>query len=319
MPNTQKGRPRAASDARTRRQPAPPPPNFFKRHPWVAKLSPIALVVVVLVTLIAVKVTNSPAAGLSSTTSTSGQQAGSGDDGTTALPAGVLSEVTSVSASTLASVGQPSGLALPSKVAGSPSLLTGSDGKPEILYIGAEYCPFCAAERWAMVEALSRFGSFTGLAATHSSDTDEYPGTQTFSFYGSTYSSPYLDFVPVEEETNQPSGDGYTVLQAPTASEQATLTKYDTSPYTDDPGSIPFIDVGDHYLQIGASYNPQILQGLSMQQIAAQLDHPSSAVAQAIDGTANEITAAICTVTGNQPASVCDTPTINAIVHNLEQ
>ena len=37
------------------------------------------------------------------------------------------------------------------------------NNKPEILYIGAEYCPFCAAERWSMIIALSRFGTFSNL------------------------------------------------------------------------------------------------------------------------------------------------------------
>src|SRR6266568_183753 len=50
-------------------------------------------------------------------------------------------------------------------------LLTAS-GKPEIVYVGAEYCPFCAAERWALSVALSRFGSFSGLRLIHSSSTD---------------------------------------------------------------------------------------------------------------------------------------------------
>ena len=53
------------------------------------------------------------------------------------------------------------------------------DGKPEVLFIGAEYCPFCAAQRWAMVNALSRFGTFTGLTTTHSSSTDTDPNTPT--------------------------------------------------------------------------------------------------------------------------------------------
>src|SRR5438876_6623085 len=36
-------------------------------------------------------------------------------------------------------------------------------GKPVVLYVGAQYCPFCAAERWALVLALSRFGHWAGL------------------------------------------------------------------------------------------------------------------------------------------------------------
>ena len=40
-------------------------------------------------------------------------------------------------------------------------------------------------------------------------------------------------------------------------------------------------------------------------------------MAQAIDGTANDITAAIATVTGNQPASVGSSATIAAIAQKL--
>jgi len=42
-----------------------------------------------------------------------------------------------------------------------------------------------------MIIALSRFGTFSGLSTTHSSTTDEYPGTPTFTFYGSSYRSKY--------------------------------------------------------------------------------------------------------------------------------
>ena len=48
-----------------------------------------------------------------------------------------------------------------------------------------------------------------------------------------------------------------------------------------------------------------MLAGLSWSQVATDLKNPSSMVAQAIDGTANYITAAICKMTGNQRASAC--------------
>jgi len=60
-----------------------------------------------------------------------------------------------------------------------------------------------------------------------------------------------------------------------------------------------------------------VLQGLSRSQIAAQLQDPSSAVAQAVDGTANDITAAIAAVTGNQPSSVGNSAAIAAIARTL--
>jgi hypothetical protein len=59
-----------------------------------------------------------------------------------------------------------------------------------VLYAGAEYCPFCAAERWALATALSRFGTFTNLGTTASAGGQEYaPNTATLSFHGATYTS----------------------------------------------------------------------------------------------------------------------------------
>jgi hypothetical protein len=291
-------------------RPAPKTPTTYRsRHAWLATLLPVTLVIVVITTLVVIKVTGgsgSPTAASAHTAATT--------NGTTALPAGVFSDVTSVSPSTWETVGRPAGLPLPVSVGGHPSLLTGTGGKPEVMYVGAEYCPYCAAQRWALVEALSHFGTFTNLSATHSSSTDVYPDTPTFSFYGSTYSSPYLDFVPVEQTTNQPNGQGgYVALQTLTAGQQRELASYDASPYTSAPGNIPFLSVGNHTLFIGASYNPQILQGLSMTAIARQLNDPTSQVALAIDGTANEITASICAVTGGQPAAVCNTAAVQSI------
>ena len=56
------------------------------------------------------------------------------------------------------------------------------NNKPEILYIGAEYCPFCAAQRWSMIIALSRFGTFSNLHFMTSSASDYSPSTPTFTF-----------------------------------------------------------------------------------------------------------------------------------------
>jgi Domain of unknown function (DUF929) len=220
----------------------------------------------------------------------------------------LVSQVTSVPASTLEAVGAGSG------VTGKPTTISGSaltaNGKPEILYEGAEYCPYCAAERWAMIVALSRFGTFSGLSTIHSASkngqgqSEVYPNTPTWTFYKSSYSSQYVTFTPVETQTNVPdsSTGGYTSLQTPTSAQNSIVTKYDGSQ-----GSIPFIDFGNKYMISGASYSPQILAGLSWSKIAADLSDKNSTVAKAIDGTANYITAAICKLTGNQPANVCTT------------
>jgi hypothetical protein len=232
---------------------------------------------------------------------------------TGAALASVVTDTTSVPASTLDAVGAGSGVTgTPRSIPGSP--LT-SGGKPEVLYIGAEYCPYCAAERWAMVVALSRFGTFSNLSTVHSGNIsgEVFPNTPTWTFYKSSYTSKYLTFTPVEEETNIPQGQSYSPLQTPTSAQQALVTKYDAPPYVQGTGgAIPFIDFGNKYMVSGASYSPQLLQGKSWTQIASALKDPSSPIAKAVDGTANYLTAAICKLTGNQPAAAC-TPVVKGL------
>jgi hypothetical protein len=309
---TQSKNARSAGGAGPRRNPRrgrPVPATFRARHPVLTALVPVALVVAAIATMVVIKAAGGAAgAGGSSHL----QAAGTGttnDASTTSLSPAVLAAL-SVPASALNSVGSPSDVVLPEKVGGTTTAL-GSDGKPLITYVGAEYCPYCAAERWALAVALSRFGTLSGLSGTHSSDSDVYPDTQTLSFYGSSYASPYLDFQSVEEATNQPEGGTYQTLQTPSAAQSRLLSTYDGQ------GSIPFVDIANRYVISGASYSPQVLAGLSRPQIVAELSDPSSAVAQAIDGTANDITAALCAVTGDQPASVCNSAGVVAATKAL--
>jgi hypothetical protein len=229
--------------------------------------------------------------------------------------ASLITTTTTVPATTLDQVGAGQVTAPPTTISGAP--LT-SGGKPEMLYMGAEYCPYCAAERWAMVVALSRFGSFSGLAAIRSAAKDgagqaePFPDTPTWTFAKAHLTSNYLTFIPVEMYTNvpDPATGGYTLLQTPTAEQQALLNKYDNG------GSIPFIDYGNKYMSVGASYDPSVLKGLTWSQIATDLHNPASPVAKAVLGTANYMTAAICALTGNQPASAC-TPVVKSLQGKL--
>jgi hypothetical protein len=76
------------------------------------------------------------------------------------------------------------------------------------------------------------------------------------------------------------------------------------------------VDFGNKYISIGASYDPSVLSGLSWTQIAADLSKPHTKVAEAVDGTANYITAALCKLTRNQPATAC-TATIRSLEPSL--
>ncbi len=321
--NTRNAKSNNAKSARTR-QPTgsttgrtPPARERLRtRHPVLTALVPVVLVVAAIATMVVIKAagTSNPPASASSHVGSSGAgrsgaATATADPGTTKLSPQVLAALT-VPTATLDTVGSPSSVVLPTKT-GESTTAKDAAGKPLITYIGAEYCPFCAAERWSLAVALSRFGTFENLSGTHSSVSDEFPGTQTLSFYGSSYTSPYVDFQAVEEATNQPDGSSYQSLQAPTAAQTALMAKYDTQ------GSIPFLDIANRYVITGSSFSPQILQGLSRSQIAADLSNPDSAVAQAIDGAANDITAAIASVTGNQPSSVGSSATIAAIAQKL--
>ncbi len=69
-----------------------------------------------------------------------------------------MTKLQSVPVSTLAAAPTSGVITTPQSVNGS-SLVT--DGKPEMLFIGAEYCPHSAAERWPLYIALSKFGTFS--------------------------------------------------------------------------------------------------------------------------------------------------------------
>ena len=235
---------------------------------------------------------------------------------TTLAPADVVAAATSVPASAFSQIGYDPTTPSPAPIKESASLT--SAGLPEVLYMGADYCPFCAAQRWALVSALSRFGTFSNLGATSSASNDVYPNTQTFSFYGATYTSKYISFVGVELQTNIPSNGSYTPLDKPTAQQNKLIATWDVPPYTPNSGGIPFVDFANKFVLGGAGYNPSIINGLSLQTIAGSLSNTSSTPAKAILGTANMITATVCKIDNNQPAGVCSLSYIQQIEKTLK-
>ena len=42
------------------------------------------------------------------------------------------------------------------------------ENKTIVFFMGAGFCPFCAAERWAIIAALQNFGKWEGLIETTS-------------------------------------------------------------------------------------------------------------------------------------------------------
>lgn len=250
----------------------------------------VLVVIAIVVTFVVIKTASNSSA----------QQTGS----TASQPASVMKDITSVPDATLTAIGAGSSYQHAIQaIKGSPPLLT-QDGKPHIVYVGGEYCPYCAAERWAMVNALSRFGTFRGLGFIHSSAKDVDPSTPTLTFHKSSYTSKYVVFSPTEARNATNTAN----LEPLTALDKQLMGKYDVPPYVPSAsydGSFPFVDFANRYVIDGASYDPAVLKGMTWAEVAAALKDPSSPVAKAADGAANLITAAICKVTGGKPGSVC--------------
>jgi hypothetical protein len=170
------------------------------------------------------------------------------------------------------------------------------------------------------VVALSRFGTWTGLGQTTSASDDVYPDTATLSFHGATYTSDLLSFTGVETSGRTKVNGQYAPLDELSAADQKTFETYDQPQYTGGgAGGIPFLDLGGSYLSAGASLDPQLLAGKSHREIAAALSDPASPIGQAVDGSANVITAAICRQTGQQPSDVCSAPGVTAAAKALTQ
>lgn len=221
-------------------------------------------------------------------------------------PVSVVRAVTTLPASVFDAVGAPGTTGPgPQLLTGQPPLEAG--GLPEVVYVGAEFSPYSAAVRWALVAALARFGTFSDLGATSSAASEVFPGTPTFTFDGASYRSAAVSFDAVEAYDDAPSTvwpPGFPVLHAPGGAVASLLRRYAAVGGTP---MLPFVDVGNRVLFLGAGigFSPALLHGKDMGQVAAAMADPTDPLGRAVVGAANEITAAICAATGGRPAAPC--------------
>jgi thiol-disulfide isomerase/thioredoxin len=152
-----------------------------------------------------------------------------------------------------------------------------ANGKPVVVYIGGDFCPYCAAERWALVIGLSRFGNFTNLHyMTSANDEGDFA---TFTFSGSTYTSKYVSFQPFEQENR---------AQSPKDSVPANYTaEFDNS--------YPFVNFGNSFLLHTLVTDPQLLSGKNWTQIFTDISTGDTA-GTTIQEAANAVTALVCKI-----------------------
>ncbi|MGH7641545.1 MAG: DUF929 family protein [Candidatus Dormibacteria bacterium] len=235
-------------------------------------------------------------------------------------PASLITSLTTIPVHTLEAVkaGSISNTPLNIPASYKPAALT-SDGLPEIGYVGAEFCPYCALQRWSLIVGLSRFGTWSGLHIIRSSVYDSPSNVPTFTFaYGAKFRSTYVAFVPREYQSNvslNNDGAPYAALQS---LPETLATAYSG---IDSGGDYPFLDYAGTFVQIGSearSTNVSALQGLTWDQVATQLRNTKSVAAQEILGGANYVTAATCVVTGEKPGSVCNSSMIKSLQTTLK-
>jgi hypothetical protein len=237
-------------------------------------------------------------------------------------PSSLVSTMTSVPASVYDTVGVSSPVvpvqALQPAGSGTAPLWLASAGggtpKPVVFFYGAEFAPYAAAERWPLVLALSRFGTFNQLGLMQSSASTAFAGLSTFTFWNASYTSRYLQLESVERYSSlNPTGGRYLSLQQPDARQAAAIASYGQTPDT-----FALMDVANRYVLNGASFAPGVLVGLSQSQIAGDLSTPASPLTQAVVTAANEITASICAVDSDKPSSVCDSHAVSAADQELK-
>jgi len=157
-------------------------------------------------------------------------------------------------------------------------------GKLFVFFLGAEYCPYCAAERWAIVRSLQKFGQWEGLRQTISAARDEqYLNLPTYDFTKATYTSSHIEFVPREIKDRE-----FKPLQKPLKTEEKLLRKFNPKK------EIPFLLIGGRFMQIGSGFPPKIFIGHTFRQTETELKKTESEIRKTIDEEANIISALLC-------------------------
>ncbi|HUA04046.1 MAG TPA: DUF929 family protein [Solirubrobacteraceae bacterium] len=158
-----------------------------------------------------------------------------------------------------------------------------ADARPEVLLVGPDSCATCELESWGVVEALSQFGVFANLELSQSA-VRRRPIVRGITFRDASYGSPYVAFAIAKPSSDVP---------------------------------LPSIDVANKYADVGSPTSPGVAGGLFWTKLSGSLSRPKTAAGQAIDGTAELLTAEVCEATAGVPAEVCGTAAVQGYQERL--
>jgi hypothetical protein len=169
--------------------------------------------------------------------------------------------------------------------------------KVRVFFLGAQYWPFCAAERWALVSALERFGTLTGYTPeTHAPGLAGFRLVPTYDLRTAVYTSAYLAYSDKEifDKDNTP-------LDTFDNDEQSIVDQFNPQ------ATFPFLIINGQYAQFDSGYSPGLIDGMDFATLRSQLDAgEQNDATNAINAEADLITKYLCHSTGGEPATTCN-------------
>jgi len=191
-------------------------------------------------------------------------------------------------------------------------------GRPEVLFIGAQWDEESAASRWPMVKTLDEFGQWSRLQPSSSNfkpprgapPEGPYP---TFDWTHAVYRSRYLTFV----HRDLSDRDGHT-LQVLSSQQRAVFKRMGSR--------FPLVVIGN-YSFTGAIVPYGYMEdplgkpfSFAAVQTALQREQRGvvSSFVQNVNGASNVIAALICHADGGKPRSVCNRSIIRRILSHVK-
>ncbi len=171
--------------------------------------------------------------------------------------------------------------------------------KSLVFFLGAGFCPYCASQRWAIIEALKNFGQWSNLVEDKSASAEEkYVNVPTFSFASAIYKSDLIEFIGRETADRN-----FETLQDLSIDDQNILDVYNPD------NMIPFLLIDGQYMRFGSGIKPELLQNLDHLTIRTEIGLNNSEIGKMIREETDKIISLICKSLGDK-ADICKTAKI---------
>jgi len=180
--------------------------------------------------------------------------------------------------------------------------------KKMIFFLSAGFCPYCAVERWAIVEALKNFGDWEILTSDKSSSTKEkYVNIPTFDFSRSKFSSKHIEFYGREIADRS-----FNEMNLLSKQDEKILDMYNPDKI------IPFLLIDGQFMQTGTKLDPRLFENQTSEKITKLIEtDKENQITKEIRDQSNIITALICKSIGEIPEAINEQQQITDIYKKI--